>query len=111
MQNNEGDDRNEISDDGTSNHSGGEPEKNVSVVEAFMEDGVTFEPIALSARDRALSADVDGTVKMLDTEKGFGFLTAKLPQEYKMGDVFFLFDRVRNVGRERFVLKKGSRVS
>ena len=111
VQNKEGISKKELSDDETSNHSG-EPDENVGATDATdMEDGVAFEPIELSARDRALTADVEGTVKMLDMTKGFGFLAAKLPEEYKKGDVFFLFDRVRNVGRERFLLKKGSRVS
>ena len=102
---------NEISDDGGASNNSGEPEKNASVADADLEDGVAFEPIHLSARDRTLAADVEGTVRMLDMARGFGFLTAKLPEEYKKGDVYFVFDRVRNVGRERFVLKKGSRVS
>ena len=76
-----------------------------------MEDGVAFDPVALSPRDQTSTPNVEGTVKLLDMARGFGFLTANLPVEYKKGDVYFRFDRVRNVGRERFLLKKGSRVS
>ena len=110
VQNKEGDARNDISDGETPNHSA-EPEENVGATDADMDDGVAFEPIELSACDKTLTANVEGTVKMLDTAQGFGYLRATLPEGFKKGDVYFIFDRVRNVGRERFLLKKGSRVS
>ena len=106
----------ETSDNQTSNHShseSGEPEKNTGDSDdKISEEGVTFDPIELNARDRTLTVDVEGTVKMLDVARGFGFLKANLPDGYKkISDVYFRFDRVRNVGKERFRLRRGSTVS
>ena len=72
---------------------------------------LAFEPLAMGAMERRLKPHAEGTVTMLDEEKGFGFIRAEtLPEGYKKADVYFKLDNVVNVGQKRSQLSRGSRV-
>ena len=102
------------SDDPQSPQSGG-PEPDASTDPAPVteeEDNLVFEPAAMGAKERNRKPHAEGTVAMLDEERGFGFVRAEtLPEGYKKANVYFRLDRVVNVGQEKRRLRRGSRVS